>query len=154
MKSLKQLALAAAVLAVPFMAQADLRAMDDSALSSVTGQDGISISGNFAGSIGNLKYTDGDVGGGSLNITNVAFTGFTISDAEPLKVDVVTTSIGGVNTQQLAISLPAMTGTVSVGGIYVGGTYAGGATTGAASIGSLAISDINMAGTTVKVWGH
>lgn len=154
MKSLKQLALAAAVLAVPFMAQADLRAMDDSALSSVTGQDGISISGNFAGSIGNLKYTDNDTGGGSLNITNVAFTGFTISDVDPLEVDVVTTAIGGVDTQQLAISLPAMTGTVSVGGIYVGGTYAGGATTGAASIGSLAISDINMAGTTVKVWGH
>ena len=154
MKSFKQLALAAAVLAAPFMAQADLRAMDDSALSSVTGQDGISISGNFGGSVGNVKYTDNDTGGGSLNITNVGFTGFTISDANPLKIDVVTTSIGGTDTQQLAISLPNMTGTVSVGGIYVGGTYANGATTGAASIGSLAISDINMAGTTVKGWGH
>ncbi|MGH8433353.1 MAG: DUF6160 family protein [Pseudomonas sp.] len=155
MKSFKQLVLAAAVLAAPFMAQADLKAMDDSALSTVTGQDGISISGNFGGSVGNIKYTDNDTGGGSLNITNVAFTGFTISDANPLKIDVVTTSIGGTDTQQLAISLPTMTGTVSVGGIYVGGTYAGaGVTTGAGSIGSLAISDINMAGTTIKVWGH
>ncbi|MES2818973.1 MAG: DUF6160 family protein [Pseudomonadota bacterium] len=153
MTSFKQLALAA-FLAAPLMAHADLKALDDSALSTVTGQDGISISGNFTGSIGNLQYTDGDTGGGSLNMTGVAFTGFNISDAEPLKVDVVTTAIGGVDTQQLAISLPAMTGTVSVGGIYVGGTYAGGTTTGASSIGALAISDINMAGTTVKVWGH
>ncbi|WP_137885562.1 DUF6160 family protein [Pseudomonas sp. 2FE] len=151
MKGFKQLVLAAAVLAAPFMAQADLKAMDDSALSTVTGQDGISISGNFGGSVGNVKYTDNDIGGGSLNITNVGFNGFTISDATPLTVDVVTNAGG---TQQLAIGLPAMTGTVTVGGIYVGGTYAAGATTGAASIGSLAISDINMAGTTIKVWGH
>jgi hypothetical protein len=154
MKSFKQIAFAAAVLAAPFMAQASMTSMDDSALSSVTGQDGISISGNFGGSVGNVKYTDGDVGGGSLNLTNIGFTGFTISDAAPLKIDVVTTDIGGTSTQQLAISLPAMTGTVSVGGIYVGGTYAAGATTGAKSIGSLAISDLNMAGTTIKVWGH
>lgn|SRR3990167_7127453 len=154
MKSFKQIAFAAAVLAAPFMAQASMTSMDDSALSSVTGQDGISISGNFAGSVGNVKYTDGDVGGGSLNLTNIGFTGFTISDAAPLKIDVVTTDIGGTSTQQLAISLPAMTGTVTVGGIYVGGTYANGATTGAASIGSLAISDLNMSGTTIKVWGH
>ena len=150
----KQLAFAAAVMATPFMAQAGLTAMDDSALSSVTGQDGISISGNFSGSVGNVKYTDNDAAGGSLNLTNISFTGFSIADSNPLKIDVVTTSIGGTPTEQLAISLPAMTGTVSVGGIYVGGTYANGATTGAASIGALAISDINMSGTTIKVWGH
>ena len=143
----KQLAFAAAVLAAPFMAQADMTAMDDSALSSVTGQDGISISGNFSGSVGNVKYSDNDVGGGSLNLTNISFTGFSIADSNPLKIDVVTTSIGGTPTEQLAISLPAMTGTVSVGAIKVGGPTA-------ASIGALAISDINMAGTTVKVWGH
>ncbi len=144
---LKQLAFAAAVLAAPFMAQADMTAMDDTSLASVTGQDGISISGNFAGSVGAVVYTDGDVGGGSLRMENISFTGFSISDANPLKIDVITTTIGAVDTQQLAISLPAMTGTVSVGAIKVGSTTA-------ASIGALAISDINMAGTTVKVWGH
>ncbi|MBX9753570.1 MAG: hypothetical protein K2X80_02360 [Pseudomonadaceae bacterium] len=154
MKSFKQIAFAAAVLAAPFMAQASMTSMDDSALSSVTGQDGISISGNFGGSVGNVKYTDGDTGGGSLNLTNIGFTGFTISDAAPLKIDVITTTIASVATQQLAITMPTMTGTVTVGGIYVGGTYAAGSTTGAASIGSLAVSDINMAGTTIKVWGH
>ena len=141
---LKQLAFAAAVLAAPFMAQADMTAMDDTSLASVTGQDGISISGNFAGSVGAVVYTDGDAAGGSLLMENISFTGFTILDSAPLTVDVVTNAGG---TQQLAIGLPAMTGTVSVGAIKVGSTSA-------ASIGALAISDINMAGTTVKVWGH
>lgn len=141
MKTLKQLALAAAVLAVPFMAQAELKAMDDTALATVTGQDGISISGSFNGSIGKVTYTDGDAGGGSLNLENITFTGFNISDADPVKVDVVTN--GG--TEQLQISLPAITGELEVGAIKVGA---------GASIGSLAVSDLNMAGTTVKVWGH
>ena len=60
MKMFKQLALATAVLAVPFMAQAELKAMDDTALATVTGQDGISISGSFNGTIGSLVYTDND----------------------------------------------------------------------------------------------
>ncbi|WP_397379348.1 DUF6160 family protein [Pseudomonas sp.] len=144
MKTLKQLALATAVLAVPFMAQAELKAMDDTALSSVTGQDGISISGSFNGTIGSVVYTDGDTNGGSLRLETIAFTGFNISDDAPVKVDVVTNSGG---TQQLQISLPTITGQLSVGAIKVGGASA-------ASIGSLAVNDMNMAGTTVKVWGH
>jgi hypothetical protein len=144
MKTLKQLALATAVLAVPFMAQAELKAMDDTALSSVTGQDGISISGSFNGSIGSVVYTDGDTNGGSLRLETIAFTGFNISDDAPVKVDVVTNSGG---TQQLQISLPTITGQLSVGAIKVGGASA-------ACIGSLAVNDMNMAGTTVKVWGH
>jgi hypothetical protein len=147
MKTLKQLALAAAVLAVPFMAQAELKAMDDTALATVSGQAGISISGNFNGSIGSIVYTDTDAGGGSLRLETVAFSGFNISDADPVKVDVVTTAINSVDTEQLQISMPAITGTLSVGAIKVGATSA-------ASIGSLAISNLNMAGTTVKVWGH
>lgn len=147
MKTLKQLALAAAVLAVPFMAQADLQMMDDSALATVTGQDGISISGNFNGTIGSIVYTDGDTNGGSLRMETIAFTGFNIADDAPVMVDVVTNDIGGTPTQQLQISMPTITGQLSVGAIKVGDTTA-------ASIGSLAISDLNMAGTTVKIWGH
>jgi hypothetical protein len=126
------------------MAQAELKAMDDTALSSVTGQDGISISGSFNGTIGSVVYTDGDTNGGSLRLETIAFTGFNISDDAPVKVDVVTNTGG---TQQLQISLPTITGQLSVGAIKVGGASA-------ASIGSLAVNDMNMAGTTVKVWGH
>jgi hypothetical protein len=136
----KQLVLAAAVLAVPFMAQAGMTSMDDSALSAVTGQDGISISGSFNGSIGKVTYKDS---GNSLNLNTITFTGFTILDTAPLMVDVIDggTGIG----QQLQITLPSITGTVEVASINMG--------TGA-SLGGVAISNIDMGGTTVKVWGH
>lgn len=137
---IKQLAFAAVVFAAPFMAQADMTAMDDSALSGVTGQAGISISGDFSGSVGAVVYTDTDAAtGGELRLETITFTGFAITDADPLTVD--------VNANKLEIGLPTMTGEVKVGAIKVGGAAA-------SSIGSLALSNIDMGGTTIKVWGH
>ena len=150
MKSFKQLALAAAVLAAPFMAQADLKAMDDSALSGVTGQDGISISGSFNGSIGSVVYTDNDGAGGatpvagSLRLETISFTGFDIADSAPIEIDVID---GGAGADKLQIKLPTITGQLGVNAIKIGDASA-------ASIGSLAVNDMNMAGTTIKVWGH
>lgn len=144
---LNQLALAAAVLAAPFMAQADLRAMDDASLAAVTGQDGISIAGDFDGTIGAIVYTDNDATGtGTLRLENISLTGFAISDENPLMIDVVTNTIGTTETDQLQITLPEMTGTVSIGAIRVGDS--------GASLGSLAIIDQNMAGTQLRIWGH
>ncbi|AMO77352.1 hypothetical protein SAMN05216577_15017 [Pseudomonas citronellolis] len=154
MKKIKQLVLASAVLAAPFLAHADLKSMDDSALAGVTGQDGISIAGDFKASIGAVVYTDkiDDTKSGSLRLENITLTGpggtaLKIDDANPLTVDVVTTKIGTADTQQLALGLPGMTGDVSVGAIKVGDTSA-------ASIGSLTVSNLNMAGSQVRIWGH
>ncbi|WP_070332964.1 DUF6160 family protein [Pseudomonas aeruginosa] len=143
----KHLFLATAVLAAPLLAHADLKAMDDGALSDVTGQAGISISGTFQGSVGAVTYTDTDTNGGSLRLENISLPALTFDDTKPLTIDVVTTDIGGKSTQQLAIGLPAITGDVTVGAIKVGDTSA-------ASIGSLTVSGLNMAGSTIKVWGH
>ncbi len=144
MKSFKQLALAAAVLSTSFMAQAQMKSMEDAALSDVTGQAGISISGNFNQTIGSVTYADYDGAGAApeanqLTMETIKLQGFNISDTNPIKID--------VENSKLQISMPEITGTLSVGAIKVGGAAA-------ASIGSLAISDINMAGTTIKVWGH
>ena len=147
MKSFKQLALAAAVLSASFMAQAELKSMDDASMSAVTGQAGISIAGNFSGSIGNVAYVDD---GNKLNLSGITMTGFAIADANPLTVDVIDDN----GTQKLAIGLPAMTGTVTVADINIGGNYAGSTLTGGTSIGGLAISNINMGGSQVRVWGH
>lgn len=151
MKSFKQLALAAAVLSTSFMAQAQMKSMEDAALSDVTGQAGISISGNFNSTIGSVTYTDTDAGGGSVRLETIALTGFNISNENPIKIDVVNTTIGtGATAQsvdQIQISMPTITGGMSIGAIKVGGASA-------ASIGSLAINDLNMAGTTIKIWGH
>ena len=43
MKGLKKIALATAVAAAPFAAQAELTAMNDSAMGNVTGQAGVTI---------------------------------------------------------------------------------------------------------------
>ncbi|PAV49759.1 hypothetical protein CK486_03050 [Pseudomonas sp. HAR-UPW-AIA-41] len=143
MKSFKQLALAAAVLSTSFMAQAQMKSMEDAALSDVTGQAGISISGNFNQTIGSVTYTDTDTGGGSIRMETIALTGFNISDANPVMIDVVNNG----SVDQIQITMPTITGGMSIGAIKVGGASA-------ASIGSLAINDLNMAGTTIKIWGH
>ncbi|WP_152222575.1 DUF6160 family protein [Pseudomonas sp. SCB32] len=152
MKKIKQLVLASAVLATPFLAHADMQSMDDAALSGVTGQDGISIAGTFNAQIGSITYKDADAGGGSLVLSGIHLPSITIADNAPMTIDVVTTNItpagGGtaVATQQLAIGLPSVTGDVTVDAIKVGAT--------GNSIGSLTVSNLNLAGSTVKVWGH
>lgn len=159
MKSFKQLALAAAVLSASFMAQAELKSMDDASMSAVTGQAGISIAGDFSGSVGNVAYIDD---GNKLNLSGITMTGFAIDDAAPLTVDVI--NQGGV--QKLEIGLPTMKGTVTVANINIGGNYSSGTpasgstpavpagVAGGTSIGGLAISDINMGGSAIRVWGH
>ena len=157
MKSFKQLALAAAVLSASFMAQAELKSMDDASMSAVTGQAGISIAGDFSGTVGNVAYIDDlGAGGGQLNLSGITMTGFAIDDAAPLTIDVKT--VGGV--QKLEIGLPTMKGTVTVANINIGGTYTAavgntaGSLAGGTSIGGLAISDLNMGGSAIRVWGH
>ncbi|PPI79416.1 hypothetical protein DXI23_03980 [Marinobacter flavimaris] len=58
MKGLKKLALATAVAAAPFAANADLKALDDNAMGNVTGQAGVTIELETRVSIGEFTYTD------------------------------------------------------------------------------------------------
>lgn len=140
MMTLKKIALAAAVMAVPFMAQADLKSLDDADLAGVTGQAGISIAGNFDATIGSIVYTDTETGvsdgSNSLSLNTVALSGFNIDEANPLTIDVV--------DNKLEIGLPGINGGVSVGAVKIG----------ANSIGGVAINGLDMAGSTVKIWGH
>ena len=58
MKGLKKIALATAVAAAPFAAQAEMKALNDSAMGNVTGQAGVTIELETKVSIGQFKYTD------------------------------------------------------------------------------------------------
>ncbi|MEQ5833933.1 DUF6160 family protein [Marinobacter sp. NFXS9] len=58
MKGLKKIALATAVAAAPFAAQAELKAMDDGAMGNVTGQAGVTIELETKVDIGAVTYTD------------------------------------------------------------------------------------------------
>ncbi|WP_061238014.1 DUF6160 family protein [Ectopseudomonas composti] len=140
MMTLKKIALAAAVMAVPFMAQADLKSLDDTALAGVTGQAGISIAGNFDATIGSIVYTDTETGvsdgSNSLSLNTVTLSGFNIDEANPLTIDVV--------DNKLEIGLPGINGGVAVDAVKIGN----------GTIGGVAINGLDMAGSTVKIWGH
>jgi hypothetical protein len=58
MKGLKKIALVAAISAAPFAANAELKAMNDTAMGDVTGQAGVTIELETKVSIGQFKYTD------------------------------------------------------------------------------------------------
>lgn len=58
MKGLKKIALVAAITAAPFAANAELQALNDTAMGDVTGQAGVTIELETKVSIGQFKYTD------------------------------------------------------------------------------------------------
>ena len=81
MKGFQKLALAAAIAAAPFAAQAELTAMDDALLSEMTGQAGVTIDLNLDVKIAEIRYADEDgVGtdigdGGYLTLANIKIFG-------------------------------------------------------------------------------
>jgi hypothetical protein len=81
MKGLKKIALATAVAAAPFAAQAEMTAMNDSAMGNITGQAGVTIELETQVSIGQFKYTDE----GSFNVNDIELGGAAlITGANPI----------------------------------------------------------------------
>lgn len=74
MKGLKKIALVTAIAAAPFAAQAEMTALNDSAMGNVTGQAGVTIELETQVSIGQFKYTDTDEGG-SFNVNGIVLGG-------------------------------------------------------------------------------
>lgn len=71
MKGLKKVALVTAISAASFGAQAEMKALDDSTMSNMTGQAGVTIELDTNVSIGEIQYKDQ----GSLFMTDVAIGG-------------------------------------------------------------------------------
>jgi hypothetical protein len=97
MKGLKKIALATAVAAAPFAAQAELTALNDSAMGNVTGQAGVTIELETKVSIGQFKYTDTGTGpkdGGSFAVNNIVLGGSGVAGGtgtqllDQLKIDI------------------------------------------------------------------
>lgn len=96
MKGLKKLALATAIAAAPFAAQAELKALDDGAMGNVTGQAGVTIELETKVDIGEFRYVDEGsfavsgihIGGG--NVTTDADGNVTGVDGllDDLKIDI------------------------------------------------------------------
>ncbi|MCR8915879.1 hypothetical protein FDP08_03115 [Marinobacter panjinensis] len=77
MKGLKKIALATAVAAAPFAAQAELQAMDDSMMGNVTGQAGVTIELETQVEIGRFTYTDE----GTFSVNDIKLGGATTSSS-------------------------------------------------------------------------
>lgn len=117
MKGLKKLTLATAIAAVPFAANADLKAMDDSAMGNVTGQSGVTIELAAQVDVKEVAYQDDgflaisglSIGGDALDANNDATTAL---DDIKLYIDVAGTN--GVGD----------TGAGAVGNAYIEGAAA------------------------------
>lgn len=77
MKGLKKVALASAIAAVSAGAQAELKALDDSAMGELTGQAGLTIDVETKWSIGEFQYKDA----GSVLLTGISMGGNELEDA-------------------------------------------------------------------------
>lgn len=150
MKGLNKLALAAAISAAPF-AQAELTAMDDSALETMTGQAGVSIELSTQISVGSFTYTDDGFdtdGAGPDTATDgtIAMNGITFGGAG---------AVDGFADADLDNALDAIKIDIDVDGtkgllIHLGATNANDALTGAEVIDfGLGMSSVDMNGTTL-----
>ncbi|MBW4933343.1 DUF6160 family protein [Marinobacter sp. F4206] len=90
MKGLKKIALTTAIAAAPFAANAELQAMNDSAMGNVTGQAGVTIELETKVSIGQFKYTDE----GSFAVNGIVLGGSGVAGGtgtellDQLKIDI------------------------------------------------------------------
>lgn len=137
----KKLAIAAAVAIAPMSALA-LEPMQDEALSSVTGQDGISIS--ISGmSFATLRLDDADAFTGSLVGGAPSTNGAIFINGFNMGAGDVTIDIDAdTDTLQADIGLGA--GTVNLGSVAVGGYQAATSTTTVMTLGSLTHTGIDL----------
>ena len=112
----KKLALAAAVAALPATGFS-MEAMEDSALSGVTGQDGISIglSLNATLDVG-IEDTDG-LGAPSTNSGLIIMANVGLAGNISIEVDAASTASGG-GVLEVGVSIPSLT--IQTGDLYVG----------------------------------
>ena len=109
MKGLKKLAIASAVAAAPF-AQAELVAMDDAVLQTMTGQSGVSIELSAEVSVGKFQYKDTDQGG-TFEMSNIVLGGTGATGAlDDIKIDIDVDSNDGLRIYLGAQNKPGVLG--------------------------------------------
>jgi hypothetical protein len=181
MKLIKKLALAAALSSFAMAASA-MTTIEDSDLSQVSGQDGVSIAANLNINVGSFVYTDTDTTGGSVSFNNIAITGtiaatIDIINAATFGADAFGAVLGVVSPAAMAADPAAQAAQatalgsfvsagsdvvkIAVPNIAVGAGHELNMSVAAikmghstASFGSFAMNDIKLQGTTVYIWAH
>ena len=163
MKLIKS-ALAAAMATLALSASA-MTPIQDTELSTVSGQDGVSIAADLHVNIGSFVYTDTDTNGGSVSFNNIKVNGLLAAQIDiinattfgtemaALLVDpasAVTTGFYDGTSDVVKIAIPKVTtGTLlnmSVDSIKMGNS--------AKSFGSFAMNNLDLRGTNVYIWAH
>ena len=175
MKSFSKSLIAAALATAAFSASA-MTPIQDAELSTVSGQDGVSIAANLNVNIGSFVYRDTDLTGGSVAFNNISVTGLLaasidIVNAQTFGAAVVAAGVNGPvptdfyngTSDVVQIAIPNVPTSkllnMSVGSITMGSTNTttgASVTAGAAgpSFGSIALNNIDLRGTTVWIWAH
>ena len=134
MNNFKKLALASAIVGLPMSGMA-MEALEDEALASVTGQQGVSIS-IASTSIGGVKIVDND-GFGSADANGAIFiSGLSMSGSTTILVD------ADVDTIQAAVTIGS--GTMGLGAISATATNATTGGTTLINLGSMTHGDISI----------
>jgi len=119
MKTIKRLAIAAALSSITFAASA-MTPIADAELSQVSGQDGVSIAANLNVNIGSFVYgtANGTEDGGNVAFNNIGITGVIAATLDILSADKFynqTTGVGEATTV-LGLATPTAVGTAAAPG--------------------------------------
>jgi hypothetical protein len=164
MKFITKSAVAAALATLALSASA-MTAIQDTELSAVSGQDGVSIAADLHVNIGSFVYKDTDTTGGSVSFNNIAISGIIAASIDIINAPTFGAKMVGLGVDTTAavatgfyngtsdvvqIAIPEVAAgkylTMSVDSIKMGNSTA--------SFGSMALNSVDMRGTKVWIWAH
>ncbi|MDE2594591.1 MAG: hypothetical protein KGL57_10155 [Burkholderiales bacterium] len=183
MQKLKS-ALAVAVLSTVGMSAHAISSIDDSELSLVTGQDGVTIAGDLHINIGSFTWADTDTNGGSVSFNNISINGMFVQTIDVLNAEtivnntiiamkkyvgskaiseankLITNGVYDGSSDVVQFAFPdagldtRLTPTIKIASITNGNAPVLASTGKQASYGSLEIKNLDMQGTKIWLWAH
>jgi len=155
----------AAVLATLALSASAMTPIQDTELSTVSGQDGVSIAADLHVNIGSFVYTDTDANGGSVSFNNIKVNGLLAAQIDIINKATFATEMIALTVDPLSavqagfydgtsdvvkIAIPQVTTAnllnMSVDSIKMGNS--------SKSFGSFAMNNLDLRGTNVYIWAH